>query len=126
MHYHLSDEFSGQAVSWRFTQAQRSYPDNATAATAEVPPEYDVLVVLKKTASRTIRRSIAILCFVGHKSTLRQARCPLCQLRKIRTSAALPKTLSTALHLADDEPLRAERRRTSSTRTRCKACAGMD
>jgi hypothetical protein len=45
---------------------------------------------------------------------------PLCQLRKLRTSAALPKTLSTALHLADDEPLRlqqqgiAERRRTSS------------
>ena len=53
MHYHLSDEFQVQAVSWRFTQPKRSYPDDATAARAEVLSEYDVLVVLKKTASRT-------------------------------------------------------------------------
>jgi len=53
MHYHSSDEFQVQTLSWRFAQAQRSHPDDAIAATAEVPPEYGVLVALKKTASRT-------------------------------------------------------------------------
>jgi hypothetical protein len=49
MKYHFSDEFQVQPVPQRFTQAQRLDLGDATAARPEGLPEYDVLVVLKKT-----------------------------------------------------------------------------